>query len=73
VLITYILTRISNKLFRKRYTFQRTAIISFVLVGMVTLGIGSVTMGFVKSFIIYTPCLALWLVIDLLVARKAKE
>jgi|WetSurMetagenome_2_1015567.scaffolds.fasta_scaffold674566_2 hypothetical protein len=70
LLITFILTRLTNKFFRGKYGYKRAAIISFFLVAVLALTIGSYTMGFVESLIFYVPCLLVWLIMDLIASRK---
>ena len=63
---TFALTRGMNWLLRACGTQERkSAILSFVIVGLVALLVGSHTMGFGKAFVIYIPCLILWLTVGL--------
>lgn len=70
LLITYLLTRGTNWLLRKKTNKKTTALISFILVGLLCLLLGSPNFGFRFTFIVYIPCLLLWLLFDL---RKASK
>lgn len=77
--ITWLLTRIAKKLLQKKYAPQKAAILSFVLVGLLSLSLStyfnslyqkSLLEGFVKGFVFYIPCLLLWLAIDIINTRR---
>lgn len=65
LLITFILTRGANWLLHKITNQKTSALISFVLVCLFCLLLGSPNFGFRLTFFIYIPCLLLWLLIDL--------
>ncbi len=73
LLITYILTRAINSIAKKRTNPTKAALIAFLVVAAIALLITSVTMGIGKGFLIYVPCLVLWLIIDVVRARKTSD
>jgi len=68
--ITFVMTRGVNWLLRKKTDKKTSALISFVLVGLICLLIASHTMGFGAAVLYYFPCLLLWLIVDLNRAAK---
>ena len=70
LIITYILTRAVNSMAKKRTNPTKAALITFFIVAAVALLLTSFTMSIGKGFIIYIPCLMLWLIIDLVRAKK---
>lgn len=68
--ITFVMTRGVNWLLRKKTDKKTSALISFVLVGLICLLIASHTMGFSSAVLYYFPCLLLWLIVDLNRATK---
>ncbi len=70
LIITYILTRAVNSMAKKRTNPKKAALIAFFILAVVALLVTSFTMGIGKGFIIYIPCLMLWLIIDLVRAKK---
>ena len=73
LLITFLLTRVTNSLFRKAATYRTAAIISFVIFASLALLIGGTRMVPLRPmFFFYIPSLILWLLIDLHRASKRK-
>lgn len=71
LLITYLLTRAINAIAKKKTNPTRAALIAFFVVAALALLLTSFTMGISKGFILYIPCLVLWLIIDIVKARKS--
>lgn len=71
VVLTYLLTRAVKYLAKKGTSHIVAALIAFFVVGAISLTITSFTMGIGRGFIIYIPCLVLWLIIDIVRAQKA--
>ena len=67
---TYVLTEFVNFKAKKRTNPTKAALIAFLVAAAIILMITSVTMGIRKGFLIYVPCLVLWLIIRQLRARK---
>lgn len=72
--ITYLVTRIGNKFFKAKYKPREAIFLSFLSATSLTMTISScnksfiydsVLIGILESFIIYMPCLVLWLLRDL--------
>ena len=70
LLITYILTRAVNSIAKKKTNSTKAAFIAFLVVAVIALLVTSVTMGIGKGFLIYVPCLVLWLIIYLVRTRR---
>jgi hypothetical protein len=70
LLITYILTRAVNSIAKKRTNPAKAALITFLVVATVALGVTSLTVGVGKGLIMYIPCLLLWLIVDVVRAKK---
>ena len=76
LLITFFLTRaiyIGLSIAKKRINPIKAALIAFFLVAAIALLVSSFTMGIGKGFILYIPCLVLWLIIDIVRAKKNPE
>jgi hypothetical protein len=71
--ITYILTRWQLRYLRKKHTPKVAAVYAFIWISLLTLIITSLTMGVQRGFFTYLPCLVLWLVIDIIRARKTER
>lgn len=71
LLITFFTTRAIRKLLGKRMNKTSSALVAFVIVGLISLIIAGYTMGVVDASIVYLPCLLLWLIIDL--TKRPKE
>ncbi len=73
-LITGTLTRISNYFLKKWFPFKKVAIMSFIIIAMFMVLLNCLTVGYQfglrRAFIIYIPCLTLWLIRDI---KKAKR
>ena len=65
------LTRITNHFLKKKFSFKKSAIASFYIVSIFILSITYFTMGILKGFIIYIPCLGFWLWRDINKAKNA--
>ena len=73
LIVTWALRSIINGTIREKLSFPKSAIVSFISVGIFTLFVSSYTYGFVEWFIFYIPCLVFWLVMDIRRARKLKR
>lgn len=69
-IITFLLTRLSNKVFGRTLPANKTALISFTLVSILALAISSQTMGFSVGLFTYIPCLIIILAVDLYKAKS---
>ncbi len=65
LLITLLLTRLVRWLVRGQVKGKASALIAAGAVLAFALGLGSLTMGFVDAFVVYAPCVAVWLLVDL--------
>ncbi len=77
--ITYFLTRWQIRYFGKKHTPKAAAVSAFIWISLLSLTISSCMLGYVHnslaqgfliSFFTYMPCLVLWLVRDIIRARK---
>lgn len=63
--ITFLLTRVANKLFARTLTAKKAALISFALVSVLALAISTQTIGLLVGIYTYIPCLIIILAVDL--------
>lgn len=71
-IITFLPTRLANKLFDRTMSPIKSAFFSFLSVAVVLLAISSQTMGIWLGFITYIPCLVIFLLIDIYKAKTKK-
>ena len=71
--ITYLLTRAINSKAKKRTSSTKAALIAFFVVAALALMITTFTIGVGKGFILYIPCLVLWLIVDIVRAQKTSQ
>lgn len=65
-IITFLISRIINRILRNKFTEKKGIIISFFLSTILILTIGGLNLGIVRAFFIYEPFLLLWLSIDMM-------
>jgi hypothetical protein len=70
LIITFLLTRGANWLLKKTADKKKVAFLSFAIISLICLLLGSTSLNFGKAFALYIPCTVLWLIIDLNKARK---
>lgn len=73
LVVTGLLTRVSNYFLQKNMPKRQAAMISFGIVGIILLPILSATIGFDVAFFEYLLFLIVWLIIDLMHYSKEKK
>lgn len=68
--ITFLLTRLVLKLFGDRGNKIITALVTFTILAITAMVATSHTMGMNAAFTVYIPCLAVWLVFDIVRAVR---
>ncbi|UCG63147.1 MAG: hypothetical protein JSV52_07670 [Candidatus Zixiibacteriota bacterium] len=70
LIITYLLTRLVRSIAKKRTNEKTASLVAFGVVLLIALAITSQTMGISQGIAVYLPCLILWLIVDMVRAKK---